>query len=282
MSRHRAEPPRRHARAAGRSPACRRREPRYGRLAVLGASVSVTGIAMLGGVGVLPSVAGDSGDRRRHRARLERCGLGAGRRRDHAVRTAVHRAMTSRRPQGGAGGGKANGQPASSRRATDPRTTPRPVTRRDANPPVPDDSGDGRRIVFDQSDQRVWLVDDDEGVERTYLVSGSLYDNLEPGTYSVYSRSEQAVGHRRLRDDEVLRPLHRGRQRRGHRLPRHPGRRRRARADRRPSWARRSRTAASVRSARTPSRCGSSPRSAPRSTSPRERGCRFPRAPGAA
>jgi hypothetical protein len=64
----------------------------------------------------------------------------------------------------------------------------------DPNPPVPEDSGDGRRIVFDQSDQRVWLVDDDGDVERTYLVSGSLYDNLEPGTYSVYSRSEQAWG----------------------------------------------------------------------------------------
>jgi len=55
-------------------------------------------------------------------------------------------------------------------------------------------SGDGRRIVFDQSDQRVWLVDDDGSVERTYLVSGSLSDNLHPGTYSVYSRSEHAWG----------------------------------------------------------------------------------------
>ena len=64
----------------------------------------------------------------------------------------------------------------------------------DSAPPVPDDSGDGRRIVFDQSDQRVWLVDDDESVERTYLVSGSVTDNLEPGTYSVYSKSEQAWG----------------------------------------------------------------------------------------
>jgi len=31
-------------------------------------------------------------------------------------------------------------------------------------------------------------------VERTYLVSGSLTDNLHPGTYSVYSKSEDAVG----------------------------------------------------------------------------------------
>ena len=29
---------------------------------------------------------------------------------------------------------------------------------------------------------------------RTYLVSGSLYDNLDPGSYEVYSRSEQAYG----------------------------------------------------------------------------------------
>ena len=49
-------------------------------------------------------------------------------------------------------------------------------------------------MVFDQSDQRVWLVDDDDHVERTYLVSGSLYDNLFPGTYAVYSKSEQAWG----------------------------------------------------------------------------------------
>jgi len=62
------------------------------------------------------------------------------------------------------------------------------------DPPVPADSGDGKRIVFDQSDQRVWLVGDDDEVERTYLVSGSLYDNLFPGTYSVYSKSVQAWG----------------------------------------------------------------------------------------
>ena len=88
---------------------------------------------------------------------------------------------TESSPQGGkAGGNKDDNQLA--------------VGDTDPNPPVPDDSGDGRRIVFDQSDQRVWLVDDDEDVERTYLVSGSLYDNLEPGTYSVYSKSEQAWG----------------------------------------------------------------------------------------
>ncbi len=52
------------------------------------------------------------------------------------------------------------------------------------------------------SDQRVWLVDpddsgDDSGaddVARTYLVSGSLTNNLSPGTFAVYSRSRWAVG----------------------------------------------------------------------------------------
>ncbi len=84
--------------------------------------------------------------------------------------------------------------PRSPPRATDPRTTPPAGDTATRTRRSPTDSGDGRRIVFDQSDQRVWLVDDDEDVERTYLVSGSLYDNLEPGTYSVYSRSEQAWG----------------------------------------------------------------------------------------
>ena len=49
-------------------------------------------------------------------------------------------------------------------------------------------------MVFDISDQRVWLVDKGDEVRRTYLVSGSLTDNLEPGTYAVYSRSRHAVG----------------------------------------------------------------------------------------
>jgi hypothetical protein len=61
-------------------------------------------------------------------------------------------------------------------------------------PTLPADSGTGRRIVFSMGDQRVWLVGDDDDVERTYLVSGSLTDNLHPGTYSVYSKSEDAVG----------------------------------------------------------------------------------------
>jgi lipoprotein-anchoring transpeptidase ErfK/SrfK len=59
---------------------------------------------------------------------------------------------------------------------------------------LPADTGTGRRVVFDISDQRVWLVQDGDDVLRTYPVSGSLTDNLSPGTYRVYSRSRWASG----------------------------------------------------------------------------------------
>jgi lipoprotein-anchoring transpeptidase ErfK/SrfK len=59
---------------------------------------------------------------------------------------------------------------------------------------LPADSGTGKRVVFSESRQRVWLVTGAKKVQRSYLVSGSVYDNLDPGTYSVYSRSEQAWG----------------------------------------------------------------------------------------
>lgn len=54
-------------------------------------------------------------------------------------------------------------------------------------------SGRGERVVFDQSTQHVWLVDESGTVPRSYPVSGSLTDNLEPGVYAVYSRSRHAT-----------------------------------------------------------------------------------------
>ena len=54
-------------------------------------------------------------------------------------------------------------------------------------------SGEGRRIVFSEAAQRVWLVAADGTVERTYLVSGSKFDNLNPGTYAVQSKSRFAT-----------------------------------------------------------------------------------------
>jgi len=72
-----------------------------------------------------------------------------------------------------------------------------PVPNRRAGSPedrLPSGSGSGRRIVFSEGLQRVWLVGAGGVVRRTYLVSGSAEDNLDPGTYAVYSRSEWATG----------------------------------------------------------------------------------------
>ena len=59
---------------------------------------------------------------------------------------------------------------------------------------MPAASGTGLRVVFSQDAQRVWLVGASDDVKRTYLVSGSVTDNLQPGTYSVYSLSRWATG----------------------------------------------------------------------------------------
>jgi lipoprotein-anchoring transpeptidase ErfK/SrfK len=54
--------------------------------------------------------------------------------------------------------------------------------------PVPDDSGEGRRVVYSLEDQMVWLVTEDGSVVANYLVSGRKgWPN--PGTYQVFSKS---------------------------------------------------------------------------------------------
>lgn len=59
---------------------------------------------------------------------------------------------------------------------------------------LPAASGTGRRAVFSISRQRVWIVSAADRTLRTYPVSGSVYDNLDPGTYRVFSRSKHARG----------------------------------------------------------------------------------------
>jgi peptidoglycan hydrolase-like protein with peptidoglycan-binding domain len=63
----------------------------------------------------------------------------------------------------------------------------------DDAPPLPEDSGSGRRVVYDRAGQRVWAVDSDERIIRSWLVSGSKYSNEMPGTHTVYSRSERST-----------------------------------------------------------------------------------------
>jgi L,D-transpeptidase catalytic domain len=144
-----------------------RTRPRYGRLGAAGSAVAVTLVAVLGGIGVLP----DGG-----RADATSGGARSG-------STATLATVTVPDPG-----------PSVTRKAT---RTPTPGTPT-AGERLPADTGTGRRVVFDISDQRVWLVAPDpdahDEVLRTYLVSGSLTDNLAPGSYHVYSRSRWAVG----------------------------------------------------------------------------------------
>ena len=156
-----------------RTPGGAHLRPRYGRMTAAGAAVLITLVAVLGGSGLLPT----------------------------ARATAESRQQSA--PEGSVALSGALSEPSpDSRRAP---ITPAPGIAQTAKPPVapneapavPEDSGSGRRVVFDMGDQRVWLVGRRAGEDvalRTYLVSGSVTDNLDPGTYSVYSRSRQAWG----------------------------------------------------------------------------------------
>ncbi|WP_139978235.1 L,D-transpeptidase [Nocardioides litoris] len=166
MSRHRGEAP----------PSYR---PRWGRLAVLGVSLATTAVAMLGGLGVLPSSAGDQPDPAVVAV--------------DAVQVADETAV---QPSTGGSSEESAGESTPGPSAAEvPPASGSGASSETADPaPLPAESGEGRRIVFSESEQRVWLVGDAGKVRRTYLVSGSLTDNLDPGTYQVYSRSEDAVG----------------------------------------------------------------------------------------
>lgn len=63
----------------------------------------------------------------------------------------------------------------------------------DPTPPPPKGTGTGRRVVFDISSQRVWLVNARNEVVRQYLVSGSRYDQLPAGEFTVFSRSRHTT-----------------------------------------------------------------------------------------
>ena len=146
---------------------------RYKRLTAAGGACAVTLVAVLGGMGVLP-LESSTGPVAQEAATL----AGA------TTTSAPHAGKEGR------DGRKAERRAGARFRATD--------ATRDAlaavSLEVPVDSGEGRRVVFDMSAQRVWLVGGSGAVRRTYPVSGSVEDNLEPGTYEVYSRSMRAWG----------------------------------------------------------------------------------------
>ena len=56
-----------------------------------------------------------------------------------------------------------------------------------SGPPLPANSGSGRRIVYSNKQQRIWLVEADGIVSHTFLVSGR-HGLPAVGTYHVYSK----------------------------------------------------------------------------------------------
>jgi L,D-transpeptidase-like protein len=157
--------------------------PRYGRVGLLGGAVLVTLVTMLGGLGVLPT-----GGDRAYADAAEKQAAGSA-----TMALAGDDGEPTRAPAAPEGRATSSPSPAS----------PAPLDGSDQSAShraeldaarLPADSGTGRRVVFDMSAQRVWLVGGGDRVRRTYLVSGSLTDNLVPGSYSVYSRSARAWG----------------------------------------------------------------------------------------
>jgi hypothetical protein len=140
--------------------------PRYGRITALGAALVVTLLSGLAGLGVISTSPTAVADQAARNASYEP-------RTDPSTDSTTNTHTDTGHTVLTQGGGR-----------IDTATTPA----------VPDASGSGRRVVFSQHLQRVWLLGGHDQVRRTYLVSGSLTDNLQPGTYSVYSRSRHAIG----------------------------------------------------------------------------------------
>ena len=75
-------------------------------------------------------------------------------------------------------------------------------------PPLPAGSGTGRRVVYSNPAQRVWLVGGDGRVEYSYAVSGRR-GVPAGGTYSVYSKSRStSAGHDGITMQNMVRFAH--------------------------------------------------------------------------
>ena len=104
--------------------------PRYGRIAAFSVAQLVTATAVFGALGALPEGQGPAYAAERQEAP-----------RAMSLSSAPQSARAERALEGGS--------------AREPLVL------------VPEDSGEGRRVVFDMSRQRVWLVGDDESVRRS-------------------------------------------------------------------------------------------------------------------
>jgi lipoprotein-anchoring transpeptidase ErfK/SrfK len=98
---------------------------------------------------------------------------------------------------------------AAARAAPAPPTTPPEDAKPAETATLPADSGSGTRVVYAIGAQQVWLVTDST-VVRTYKVSGSRYDQLDPGGYRVFSRSRHATSWHGTETMEYMVRFHRG------------------------------------------------------------------------
>ena len=73
-------------------------------------------------------------------------------------------------------------------------------------PQLPADSGSGRRIVYSRAEQRVWIVESNEQVVGSWLVSARK-EIPRPGSYAIFSRSRWASAGR-VRMEFMLRFVH--------------------------------------------------------------------------
>jgi len=69
---------------------------------------------------------------------------------------------------------------------------------------VPGGSGEGRRVVYSNSQQRVWLVEQNGTVFGTWPVSGRT-NVPKPGTHKVFSRSRHSSAQGGLRLEYMVR-----------------------------------------------------------------------------
>jgi lipoprotein-anchoring transpeptidase ErfK/SrfK len=158
----------------GGTAAARTVRPRYGRITAAFSGIMVTTVALLGASGVLPAGAGTD--------------PGPAWAADRSSATPAADAVTL----SSFAGPLRMRHPRDRLVGTGPVAAPVPALPEDDA--LPARSGTGRRVVFDMSAQRVWLVAPGGRVRRSYLVSGSLTNNLRPGSYEVFSTSRHAVG----------------------------------------------------------------------------------------
>jgi lipoprotein-anchoring transpeptidase ErfK/SrfK len=156
--------------------------PRYGRISALAASVTVTVLAALAGTGMFAETSAAPSAGARDAAY------------DTSSTTTPGTDNTPDTSTNTTSSGQSSGDDSSSSQGPVKHSPGLQNTSSDGVTALPDSSGQGKRIVFSQHLQRVWLVSATNDVRRTYLVSGSKTNNLQPGTYSVYSRSRHAIG----------------------------------------------------------------------------------------